>query len=79
MVDEVHVFSPAHPFPSLLPSPMKPNGHWQMKLPSVFEQVASLTHLPGSDEHSSISGDFKSISTLVSTSCIPGIVQNLRG
>ena len=50
--------SPVHPFPSLLPSPMKPNGHWQMKLPSVFEQVASLTHLSGSDEHSSISGGF---------------------
>ena len=36
---------PVHPLPPglALPSPRKPDGHVQVKLPGVFTQVASFT------------------------------------
>ena len=36
---------PVHPVPPglVLPSPLKPDGHVQVKLPSVFIQVAPFT------------------------------------
>ena len=36
-------FVPAHPLPLALPSPLKPDGHVQVKLPTVFTQVALST------------------------------------
>ena len=48
---------PVHPLPPglALPSPEKPDGHVQVKLPSVFTQVASFTQLSVPMVHSSLS------------------------
>ena len=45
----------AHPLPRFLPSPLKPDGHVQVKLPTVFIQVAPFTQSSVPMAHSLIS------------------------
>ena len=46
---------PVHPLPPVLPFPLKPDGHVQVKLPGVFIQVAPSTQSSVLMVHSSIS------------------------
>ena len=46
---------PVHPVPLALPSPLKPDGHVQVKLPTVLTQVASSTQSSVPIVHSMIS------------------------
>ena len=48
-----------HPVPLPLPSPVKPDGHVQVKLPSLFTQVAPLTQSSVPSAHSSTSTCYK--------------------
>ena len=54
---DVASFIPVHPLPPglALPSPLKPDGHVQVKLPSVFIQVALSTQSSVTMVHSSMS------------------------
>ena len=55
---DIASFIPVHPLPLglALPSPLKPDGHVQVKLPGgVFTQVAPVTQTAVSMVHSSMS------------------------
>ena len=57
-----HKHVPVHPLPSgrALPSPLKPDGHVQVKLPGgVFTQVAPVTQTAVSMVHSSMSEEVR--------------------
>ena len=50
----ISILIPVQPAP-VLPSPLKPDGHVQVKLPGVFLQVAPFTQLSVPMVHSSMS------------------------
>ena len=54
---DIASFIPVHPLPPglALPSPLKPDGHVQVKLPTVFTQVAPSTQSAVPMAHSSMS------------------------
>ena len=53
--ETISILIPVQPAP-VLPSPLKPDGHIQVKLPTVFTQVAPVTQSADPMVHSLMSG-----------------------